>query len=92
MVDEKLWASNSKYLKVVDRFANLFISAFVSPGNVRLLLLHEKKDEDNVKQFFNEVYELYLHVLLNPFYRLNSPITSAAFDAKVKAFGKRLLA
>jgi hypothetical protein len=91
MVDEKMWASNSKYLKVVDRFANLFISAFVSPGNVRLLLLHEKKDEDSVKQFFNEVYELYLHVLLNPFYRLNSPITSAAFDAKVKAIGKRLL-
>ncbi len=92
MVDEKMWASNSKYLKVVDRFANLLISAFVSPGNVRLLLLHEKKDEDSVKQFFAEVYELYLHVLLNPFYKLNSPIASAAFDNKVKALGKRLLA
>jgi hypothetical protein len=26
------------------------------------MLLHEKKDEDGVKNFFNEVYELYLKV------------------------------
>ena len=91
LVDEKVWSTGSKYLKVVDRFANLYISAFVSPGHVRFMLLHDKKDEDSIKSFFNDVYELYLRVLLNPFYTLNSPIKSHLFDTKIKSMSKRIL-
>lgn len=73
-------------------------------------MLHEKKDEDGIKNFFNEVYELYLKVtnmffhfiqwdltsyglqiLLNPFYTVNTPIFSPAFDEKVKAVAKKKL-
>jgi hypothetical protein len=63
---------------------DLYISAYVTPGGVRLLLLHEAKNEDAVKSFFVEVHELYIRVLLNPFYSVNSRIKSSAFDAKVK--------
>ena len=91
LVDEKVWTTGSKYLKVVDRFANLYISSFVSPGHVRLMLLHDKKDEDSIKSFFSDAYELYLRVLLNPFYTLNSPIKSPVFDNKIKSMSKRIL-
>merc|ERR1712146_758515 len=30
LVDEKVWSTGSKYLKVVDRFANLYISVCVA--------------------------------------------------------------
>ena len=70
------------------------------------MLLHEKKDEDGVKNFFQEVHELYLKVsktnlswwnwftfqlLMNPFYVFNTPITSTAFDDRVKSIAKRRL-
>ena len=50
-----------------------------------LSLSTQAKNEDAVKQFFIEVHELYVKVLLNPFYNENQRIRSAAFDSKVKA-------
>jgi hypothetical protein len=38
MVDEKLWTSSAKYLRVVDRYANEYISSYVTPGHVRFLV------------------------------------------------------
>ena len=49
-------------LQVVDRFNNLLVTAFASPGNARFLLLHDGRSDDAIKQFFLEVYELYLRV------------------------------
>jgi hypothetical protein len=46
----------------VDRFNNLFVTAYVTPGNARFLLLHEGKNDDSIRSFFTEVYELYLRV------------------------------
>ena len=34
--------------------------------------------------FLSEVHELYVKVLLNPFYEPNTRIKSASFDARVK--------
>jgi hypothetical protein len=48
--------------QTVDRFNNLFVSAFVTPGGARLLLLHDGRGDDGVRAFFGEVYELYLRV------------------------------
>lgn len=56
-----------------------------------LQLLHEKKDEDAVRNFFQEVYELYLRAMLNPFYRLNTPIETPTFDTRVNALGKKFI-
>jgi hypothetical protein len=47
---------------VVDRFNNLFVTAFVTPGNTRFLLLHDGKNDDIIRSFFQEVYDFYLRV------------------------------
>jgi hypothetical protein len=46
----------------VDRFNNLFVTAYVTPGNARFLLLHDGKSDDAIRGFFTEVQELYLRV------------------------------
>jgi len=91
IVDEIVWKNSAMYFKNVDKFTNSNISAFVTAGHIKFMLLHEKKDEDGIKNFFAEVYELYLKILLNPFYNVNTPITSNQFDERVKGIAKRKL-
>jgi hypothetical protein len=43
LVDEMQWKSNWTFLKTVDKYNDLWISGYVTPGGVRLLLLHESK-------------------------------------------------
>ena len=62
-----------------------------SRHQVRFLLLHRSRSADAVRASFTEVHELYLKVLLNPFYKPQSPITAKGFDAKVKALAQRHL-
>lgn len=50
------------WLQTVDRFNNLFVTAYVTPGSARLLLLHDGKADDSIRTFFSEVHELYLRV------------------------------
>lgn len=89
-VDEAMWSSKELHLKTVDRFNNLFVTAYVTPGNARFLLLHEGKNDDAIRSFFAEVHELYLRVMLNPFHTPTTRITSKVFDQKVKVLAKRL--
>jgi hypothetical protein len=51
-------------LQTVDRFNNLFVTAYVTPGNARFLLLHEGKNDEAIRMFFTEVHELFLRVSL----------------------------
>eukprot|EP01087_Luapelamoeba_hula_P013512 TRINITY_DN3853_c0_g4_i1.p1 TRINITY_DN3853_c0_g4~~TRINITY_DN3853_c0_g4_i1.p1 ORF type:complete len:143 (+),score=26.38 TRINITY_DN3853_c0_g4_i1:104-532(+) len=91
-IDEKVWQSGQMYLKVVEELNdNTYISAFVTAGHVRLMMLQSSRNEDGIKNFFNEVYELYLKILLNPFYTINSRITSPQFHKRVEALGKKYL-
>lgn len=90
-VDEAMWATKELHLKTVDRFNNLFVSAFVTPGGARLLLLHDGRSDDAVRAFFNEVYELYLRIMLNPFHTPSTKIVSKVFDQKVRLLAKRTL-
>ncbi|PAA61717.1 hypothetical protein BOX15_Mlig002882g1, partial [Macrostomum lignano] len=91
IVDESLWSSSSMYLKTVDKFNDLFVSAFVTPSRLRLLILHDTKNEDGIRHFFSEMFETYVKLALNPFYQPQSPIKSAAFDRKAQQFARKFL-
>ncbi|KAF9106363.1 hypothetical protein BGX27_009199 [Mortierella sp. AM989] len=91
MIEDIQWSTNQMYLKSIDKFNERFISAYLTAGNIKLLLLHDAKSEDAIKNFFNECYELYIKTLLSPFYEPNSIISSAAFDSKVRLSAKRYL-
>ena len=147
---------NSTYLQVVDRHNEQVVSAYVTPGGARFLVLHDMKFEvginvtlfsptlftpqelpsiwqhlkglwiacslllticcsfydvllnhspslhphspsplsasqDNVRAFCNEVHELYVKVVLNPFYTLGGRIENQEFHDKVVACAKRYL-
>lgn len=79
------------YLKAVDKFNELLISAYVTPGRARLMMLHDVRNDDGIKNFFHDVQELYVKILLNPFHSSTQAITSETFDARVKALGKKYL-
>ncbi|KAJ2582217.1 TRAPP subunit [Coemansia sp. RSA 1836] len=91
LVDDAQFMSNACYLKTIDRYNDWNVSAYVTPSNTRLMLLHEAKADDAIKLFFTDCHELYLKTLLNPFYEPNSPIQSQAFDTKVNTLAKKHL-
>eukprot|EP00668_Euglena_longa_P011453 GGOE01013857.1.p1 GENE.GGOE01013857.1~~GGOE01013857.1.p1 ORF type:complete len:131 (-),score=36.14 GGOE01013857.1:129-521(-) len=88
-LDELMWANQNFFFKNVDKFNEYFVSAHITPGYVKFLLLQDCRQEDTAKNFFNDVQELYLKTLLNPFYEVSSPITSPAFDLRVRALLRR---
>ena len=90
-VDERAWETNAMNLKLVDKFNDLTVCAFVTAGRVRFMLLCDPRLEDSVRNFFTDVHELFLRIVMNPFYDPNERIASAAFDARVKAIGRRHL-
>lgn len=91
VVDEVQWTTPNLFLRGVDKFYGYTISAFVTPGNVRLLLLHLSKNEESIRQFFMDVWDAYVKTLLSPFYKEGDPIDNPYFDQKVKLMAKRHL-
>ena len=55
MVDLAVWSSPSTYLKVVDRHNEQLVSAYVTPGGARFLVLHDARNEDGIRAFCTEV-------------------------------------
>ncbi|KII95774.1 hypothetical protein PLICRDRAFT_34718 [Plicaturopsis crispa FD-325 SS-3] len=91
VVEEVMRKDNAMYLKSVDKFNEWTISAFITPGNMKFILLHESKNDDGIKSFFNDVWELYVKTMLNPFHTAHTPIRSTVFDTRVRASAKKHL-
>jgi hypothetical protein len=68
-----------------------FLNSTLTYTDIKFLLLHETKSEDAIRQFFTDVYDLYVKTALSPFYFVNDPITNPQFDLKVKAVAKKYL-
>lgn len=57
----------------------------------RFLLLHDRKNQDGVKPFFNDLHELFVKVTLNPLYEDGGPIKSTAFNDAVMTLARKYL-
>jgi hypothetical protein len=60
-------------------------------AGIKLILLHDLKQDDGIRIFFHETWEAYVKHLLNPFSLFNAPICSLAFEGKVKASARKNL-
>jgi len=74
---------------------------------MKFVLLHEGKNDEGIRLFFNEVWELYVKVsgacqrpyiradndqtMLNPFHTAHSGIVSGVFDARVRTSARKHL-
>ncbi|GMR31879.1 hypothetical protein PMAYCL1PPCAC_02074 [Pristionchus mayeri] len=91
VIDEHSLVNNQMYLKVVDKFNEWHVSAFVTASRIRFVMLHTTKNEEGIRLFFQEMYETYIKLSMNPFYAADSPIQSASFDQKATFYGRKYL-
>lgn len=61
-IDEAIWTTQSCYLKQVDRYYDLTVSAYATSSLVKLLLLHDSKNDDGIRSFFHDIHEYYIKV------------------------------
>eukprot|EP00249_Psilotum_nudum_P008574 c21373_g1_i1 orf=168-578(+) len=91
IVQDLAWTTNAMFLKGVDKFSDLVVSVYITAGHTKLMLLHDSRNEDGIKNFFQEVHELYIKILLNPLYVAGSRIASPYFDTRVRALARKYL-
>lgn len=91
LVDRLKVSSSEAYLKVVDKFNDFLVSAFVPISSVRLLLLHKgRSSEDAIRIFFQEVYSIYARLVANPTYNIGTLISQPQFDKSVREIGGKI--
>lgn len=103
IIEDVQWTTNQFNLGKIDSFYGLQINAFITQGNIKLVLCHDlttgsggsgllaKSDENSIRQFFMEANEIYVKCLLNPFYSVNDAIISPEFDVKMKMLARKYL-
>lgn len=90
-MDEHKWKTPNMYLKSIDRFNQWFVSAFVTASQIRFIIVHDQKNDEGIKNFFNEMYETYVKYSMNSFYKINTPIKSPTFEKKAQLYGRKYL-
>mmetsp|Transcript_7564 Transcript_7564/g.19579 ORF Transcript_7564/g.19579 Transcript_7564/m.19579 type:complete len:145 (-) Transcript_7564:412-846(-) len=91
-IDHQSFTKNTMYLRNYDQMnESLQIAGFLTAGHTKFILVHNIRNEDAIKTFFQEVYDVYVKVLLNPFYEPNTPIKSNVFNQRVKVVGRKYL-
>jgi len=58
---------------------------------MKFVLLHEGKNDEGIRAFFMDVWELYVKTQMNPFHTAHSMIISAVFDGRVRAHARKHL-
>lgn len=102
LIEDSQWTLNQFYLGKIDLFYGLLVNAFITQGNIKFVLCFDangntgpfpssKNDDNSIKQFFSEAYDLYTKCLLNPFYSVNDAITSPDFDMRLKSLARKYL-
>jgi len=91
LVDEHKWKTANMQLKSIDRFNQWFVSAFITASQIRFIIVHDNKNDEGIKNFFNEMYDTYIKHSMNAFYRINTPIKSPMFEKKSEIFGRKYL-
>lgn len=91
MLNSVIWSNQQAYLKVIDKFNALLISAYATPGGSIFLLLHNGKNEDVLRNYFLEVADIYVKHIMNPFTIHEKPIVSPSFDIQVRQCAKKYL-
>ena len=61
-VNEQVWTTTSMHLGTVDKFNNLMVAAYATAAHVKFLLLHDGRNEETIRLFFRDVYEIYVRV------------------------------
>lgn len=54
-------------------------------------MVHDNRNDEGIKNFFNEIYEMYIKHSMNPFYTKDSAIKSPMFEKKAQMFGRKYL-
>lgn len=99
LVEDAQWGGSASYLGKIDSFYGLSVNAFITQGNIKLILCHDGakelggagRDDSVIKLFFFEAYDLYVKALLNPFYSVNDPLVLPDFDYRLKLLARKHL-
>ena len=61
-VNEQVWTTTSMHLGNVDKFNNLLVAAYATAAHVKFLLLHDGRNDETIRLFFKDVYDIYVRV------------------------------
>jgi hypothetical protein len=62
LLNQEDWRFQNSFVRFDLQVNQQQVSTFLTAGHIKFMLLHGGKSEDTIRNFFNEVYELYVKV------------------------------